>query len=166
MRGIQICDCETHIFRWDNFGNRDITFYDLYRDGLRHQATFIHKKLFDKYGLYDEKYKIVSDWKFFIKAILEDEKTFFLDFDIDIFDMSGISNDPVMKRPMWDERKLVIDELIPNSVQKDYERLSFLEKQSGQYIQYFYLIDFIKKHRFPRFLLRSLNKLYKLLKIT
>lgn len=35
----------------------------LYRNCLGHQASFIKRKLFDKYGLYNEKYKIVSDWE-------------------------------------------------------------------------------------------------------
>jgi hypothetical protein len=38
---------------------------------LPHQATFIKKRMFDDFGLYDESLKIVSDWKFFILAIFK-----------------------------------------------------------------------------------------------
>jgi glycosyltransferase involved in cell wall biosynthesis len=34
-----------------------------------HQATFIKRELFIKYGSYDEHLKIVADWKFFILAV-------------------------------------------------------------------------------------------------
>lgn len=37
---------------------------------LPHQASFIRKNLFDRFGLYNEKYKISSDWEFFIKSII------------------------------------------------------------------------------------------------
>lgn len=31
---------------------------------INHQAAFISRELFEKYGLYDEKYKLASDWFF------------------------------------------------------------------------------------------------------
>ena len=34
-----------------------------YEDVIGHQGAFIRHKLFDKYGLYNEKYRIVSDWE-------------------------------------------------------------------------------------------------------
>ncbi len=37
---------------------------------LAHQSTFIRKSLFEKIGLYNEENTIVSDWEFFLKAIL------------------------------------------------------------------------------------------------
>jgi hypothetical protein len=37
--------------------------------GLPHQATIINKSLFDKVGLYNEDYKIISDWVFFMEAL-------------------------------------------------------------------------------------------------
>lgn len=43
---------------------------DLFRTSLPHQASFIKRDLFDKYGLYEEKYRIVSDWQFFLKCIV------------------------------------------------------------------------------------------------
>lgn len=32
-------------------------------DVINHQSSFIKRNLFDKFGLYDEKYRIVSDWE-------------------------------------------------------------------------------------------------------
>lgn len=37
---------------------------------LPHQASFIKKDLFSRFGLYNEEYRISSDWKFFIKTII------------------------------------------------------------------------------------------------
>lgn len=47
----------------------EIQFSYLYNETLAHQSIIIKKDLFDKVGLYDEKLKIVSDWKFFIEAL-------------------------------------------------------------------------------------------------
>lgn len=49
-------------------------FLDLYVSSyysLLHPVTFIKKELFDTVGLYDEKYKIISDWKFFMLALFK-----------------------------------------------------------------------------------------------
>jgi glycosyltransferase involved in cell wall biosynthesis len=48
-----------------------LVFSDLVFDTLPHQATFIKKRMFDDFGLYDESLKIVSDWKFFILTIFK-----------------------------------------------------------------------------------------------
>lgn len=37
---------------------------------LCHPVTLIHRRLFEEYGLYDERLKIVADWAFFLKVIL------------------------------------------------------------------------------------------------
>lgn len=50
----------------------EIRFSDLYARSfysLLHPTTFIKKELFSLVGMYDEKYKIVSDWKFFLFAL-------------------------------------------------------------------------------------------------
>lgn len=52
------------------FNTDDITIRHLLRNSLPHQATFIKRELFNKYGLYDDSLKIVSDWKFFMQCII------------------------------------------------------------------------------------------------
>lgn len=39
---------------------------DMYRVGIPHQAAFIRRDAFTRFGLYDENMKICSDWKHFI----------------------------------------------------------------------------------------------------
>ena len=148
LRGIQICNDKNGVFRWYNHGDRDITLYDLYTDTMQHQATFIKRTLFDKYGLYDERYKIVSDWKFFLQAILGDETSFYLGIDIVIFDMTGMSNNPELHDLMYKERYAVFDEVIPKTIRPDYDRIIALEKENQhlrRYKKYIKLGKFIHR---------------------
>src|SRR5208283_551554 len=46
-----------------------LTFNDFYISSIAHPCSFIKRSLFEKTGNYNEKYKIVSDWEFFLKAI-------------------------------------------------------------------------------------------------
>lgn len=41
-----------------------------YTGSLNHDAIFIRRDLFGKYGCYDENLKIVSDWKWFLQSIV------------------------------------------------------------------------------------------------
>jgi glycosyltransferase involved in cell wall biosynthesis len=61
---------------WDDHGRRyetkfteGLTFQFFRNASLGHQTTFIRRELHEVIGLYDERYRIVSDWKFFILAI-------------------------------------------------------------------------------------------------
>lgn len=49
----------------------EISFYSFYRSSLPHPSTFIRRVLFDRVGLYNEAYRIVSDWCFFIDACIK-----------------------------------------------------------------------------------------------
>lgn len=51
------------------FHKEDITLMDLIRGTVLHQASFFRKELFDE-NRYDESYKIVSDWKFYIQTLI------------------------------------------------------------------------------------------------
>lgn len=69
--------------------------YDFFtRDSIMHQATFIRKNLFDsdKVGLYNESYKIVSDWEWFIKALIVYNYSYMTsDIIVCLYDNQGIS---------------------------------------------------------------------------
>lgn len=136
IRGTQICNYGDHTKIWENLGDKEITVYDMFINTMLHQATFIRTDLFQKYGLYDEELKITSDWKFFFKAILGNEKTIFYNIPIVDFEMDGIStssgdNGTILKQ----ERAKVIKDLLPDNIRKDYER--FFEQEKDLYIVYF-----------------------------
>lgn len=154
LRGIQICDYGTHQVRWENLGNREVTLYDMFVNTLLHQATFIRRDMFEKYGNYDESLKIVSDWKFFFQTILGGEKTAFLNFDIVLFEMEGISTNKSHGERHLEERRKVIKELMPRNILSDYERLRFLESDA-------YIAKFIKSNRLINICFMVLHKIFK-----
>lgn len=101
-------------------GNNEITLFTLYKGSLNHSPAYIKRSLFEKYGFYDEKLRIVSDWKWYIIAIvLEEEKVIYVDIDVSIFCLDGIStlNIPLLQS----ERTKVLNELLPKSILADYD---------------------------------------------
>ena len=60
--------------------------------GIGHQASFIRRDLFKKYGLYNEKIKIIGDTEKFIKFALGEENFKYLPFYIADFYDCGISS--------------------------------------------------------------------------
>jgi hypothetical protein len=106
------------------FAGQEISFLGFYTGTLNHSPAYIRRDLFDKYGLYDETLKIVSDWKWYLQAIiLGDEKPVYADIDVTLFDMNGISE--TNKELDRAERKKVLSELIPSTILADYDRWSF-----------------------------------------
>ena len=112
-----------HILRDRCFAGQDITFQLFYAGALNHSSSYILRNLFDIYGLYDETLKVVSDWKWFLKAVIfEGEKPVYSDIDVTIFDMTGISQ--TNKELEKAERKQVLDGLLPPAILADYARWS------------------------------------------
>lgn len=106
------------------FAGQDISFLGFYTGTLNHSPTYIRKDLFNKYGGYDENLKIVSDWKWFLQAIILGEETpVYTDIDVTLFDMTGISETNV--EVTREERKQTLKELIPAPILSDYDRWSF-----------------------------------------
>jgi glycosyltransferase involved in cell wall biosynthesis len=70
-----------------------ISLHKLCIHSLPHQATLIRTSLFDEIGYYTESYKIVSDWEFFLKAIVLHEKSYMhIDEDVSYFRIGGVSS--------------------------------------------------------------------------
>lgn len=107
-----------------SFAGQEITMLGMYTGTLNHDPAYIRRDLFDKYGYYDESLKIVSDWKWYLQAIiLGGEKPKYVDMDVTLFDMTGISE--TSKELDQTERKQVLEQLFPEAVLKDYERYVF-----------------------------------------
>ncbi len=106
--------------KWKGERMEEISFRTLYSGSINHSPTYIKTSLFSKYGLYDESLKIVSDWKFFIIAIvLNNEPIILKKLTVTNFDLEGISN--INSSLKIQERKQVLQELIPNLILKDYK---------------------------------------------
>lgn len=99
-----------------------ITLVDLMRGSLPHQAMFIRRELMVKHP-YDENYKILSDWKFCIQALVFDNCTFRnSDVVVADYDISGISTNS--NGLLAKERDFILKELFPQRIIEDYERLT------------------------------------------
>ena len=107
-----------------SFEGREITMLGMFKGTLNHDPTYIQRDLFEKYGFYDECLKIVSDWKWYLQAIiLGGEKPKYVDIDVTLFDMTGISE--TNKNLDKEERKRVLEQLFPLAILTDYERYVF-----------------------------------------
>ena len=106
------------------FAGNDITMMGMYTGTLNHDPTYICRDLFEKYGYYDESLKIVSDWKWYLQAIIIGcEKPQYVDMKVTLFDMTGISE--TNKELDKVERKQVLEQLFPPTILKDYEQYAF-----------------------------------------
>ncbi len=105
-----------------NVGRSGVTMLDLYKWAIDHQASFIRREVAQRHP-YDEKYRIVSDWKFFIEALILDNCSFYYTDTIVVdVDMEGISNTNFeLDRK---EREQVLKELFPQRVLEDYRLLA------------------------------------------
>ena len=102
-----------------NVGKYGITMLDLYTGAIDHQASFIRRALALNHP-YDDKFKIVSDWKFFIEALINDNCSFYYtDLVVVDVDMTGISNTNYELNR--NEREAVLKELLPKRIIEDYK---------------------------------------------
>ena len=89
---------------------KKISFNYLLTKTIYHPSTFIKKEMFEKYGVYNEKNKIVSDWEFFFKTIALNGESFqSIPIALTLFDMDGISSNMQDNERIVRERKDVVD---------------------------------------------------------
>lgn len=86
-----------------------ISFSYLVSNTLSHPSTLIKRTMFEKYGLYNENNKIISDWEFFFKTIgLHGESFQKIPEVLTVFDMNGISSQKENLARVKDERERVL----------------------------------------------------------
>lgn len=109
----------------------------LYRATYPHDSTFFKRELFsaERYGLYDENLKIVSDWKWYLQAIgLGNVKPVYVDIDVALFDVHGISS--TNKELDAQERRKVLEEVMPPAILVDYDKYAFPLQQYNRLKKY------------------------------
>lgn len=128
-------------------GKTSLTFLDLYKsDVVKHQSTFIRRTLFERFGLYDEKLKIVADWAFFLKTIGTGTVSYrYVKTDIAYFDNGGISN--FSGEITRSERESVLVSNIPHMILADYRKF-----------ENYYLIGHVLNYKLTTFLLRVISR--------
>lgn len=113
--------------------NIDLTYF--LNSFLPHPSSFIKKSLFQKIGSYNEKFKIISDWEFFLRAIVINKASYLhIDEVISDFDNSGISSDSENEKLIRKEKQAVYEELFPN-LQNEIKLLEFASSRRMLQIQ-------------------------------
>lgn len=108
------------------FNTEKITIRHLLRNSLPHQATFIRRELFQKYGLYDDTLKIVSDWKFFMKCIIFHNATIEnLNMPITYYQGGGLSDH--CENGGTEEWEKTLREMLPQRVIDDFPLMLSLD---------------------------------------
>lgn len=108
----------------------NLSFMYFFMRSLCHQAMFIKRDLFEKnrFGLYREDLKIVSDWEFNIRAIILGQCTVLhFPYPIVYMDNTGVS---ITNRNLsLAERENVFKEIIPEKILNDYNQYILLEEE-------------------------------------
>ncbi|MFV0330048.1 MAG: glycosyltransferase family 2 protein [Dysgonomonas sp.] len=113
-----------------SYKDRDWRFaiYDLFAGFLCHQAFFIHKSNFEKYGLYCEDLRVMSDWKLFFQGIALDQLPVkYIDTFIVIYNMEGFSTQ-IGGEIIYKEKLQVCNELLSPSLVEKLKRLYYLDQ--------------------------------------
>lgn len=126
------------------------SFVDLYNSCMKHQASFIRRSLFDKYGMYDADMRICSDFDWFFRVIaFHDEVTLqYKDVDIAYFENTGLSyHSPELCAK---ERQQILDRYMSKRMQRDYAVL-------GRYFR----LSRVGDNKIVKLLLKVANRLLK-----
>jgi glycosyltransferase involved in cell wall biosynthesis len=114
----------------------ELSFGFFVHNGLNHQATFIKRSLFFKYFLYNEQYKMYSDWEFFIYVLCAGNEPYkYVDLFICNYDYSGLSAHAETRSKFEMERQQTFQKYFPLML-NDIKRLEELRTKRMQDIVY------------------------------
>jgi len=156
-----ITDTDSNLTRNTPYASRDWLFslYDIFSGFLAHQAFFIKKEMFDKYELYDERLKVMSDWKHFFIAIgINHEKVLYRDVDIAVYNTDGLSS-RIGGKAIYKEKVLVAKEELTPQLFNRLDRLYYLERND-------FVVDFVHSRKWIHFFFKVFYKLCIMFKLT
>ncbi|WP_412560339.1 glycosyltransferase family 2 protein [Winogradskyella sp. MIT101101] len=120
-----------------------MTFSYLVGNAISHPSTFIKRELFVKYGFYDEEFKVVSDWAFFLKVLgIHNESYLKIPLIISVFDTKGVSSNIDNLDKVYKEREKVLASYFPrvfNNENDTYIFNKFIE--TNKRFRYLQIID-------------------------
>ena len=131
-------------------GVENPSFVDLYNSCMKHQASFIHRRLFEQYGMYDADMRICADFDWFFRVIAfhDDVTLLYKDVDIAYFENTGLSyHSPELCAK---ERQQILDRYMSKRMQRDYLLL-------GRYPR----LSRVGENKIVKLLLRIVNRLLK-----
>ena len=138
-----------YVFK-EMFVDKDIVYYDVMTDQgeyrypdkltllsffisapIGHQSSFIKTSLFSTIGLYNENWKIVSDWEFFLKAIINHKCSYkHYPYLLSQFNWEGVSTTNAALS--FDESRTVLKENYP-MMYDDYVQLASMSNEIIHY---------------------------------
>ncbi|WP_299768790.1 glycosyltransferase family 2 protein [uncultured Dokdonia sp.] len=106
-------------------------YYFFHKGSLPHPSLFFKKTLFTQLGLYNEKFKIVADWDYYVKAICKHDASYeHIPIVVSNFDAYGISSDPKYRALLLKEKEESITDHF-SSFKSDYEVLQMLQQDKN-----------------------------------
>lgn len=124
---------------------------------INHQNCLIKKSLFKTISLYDETYRILADWDFYIKAFYKHNCSFqFCETIFSKYESDGISSTSTHSEKYWKEREMLISKNFNNfsqlinhyiQMEQEYKQSIWYEIKSKWGISKF-LIFCMKTYRF------------------
>ncbi len=130
----------------------------LRRGGLPHQSTFIRREMFDN-ELYNENYKVISDWEFVVENIIFRNKTYLKkNITVTVFDGNGVSASADLKSR---EKRLVLSKKFNDNILKDFNNSDILYAKSQT--QEYLLLDTLNENITNLKIIRRLLKVLLLL---
>lgn len=101
---------------------KSVSLLSFLRNGIPHQSALIKRDLFEKYGLYNLKYRIVADWAFFLNVIVFNNASLkYCDVIVANFDGTGLTSKHGKK--MMAEIDLALKDHLPYNIYKDYKNI-------------------------------------------
>lgn len=123
-----------------------ITFYWIFTEFIGHPSTLIKRSLFEIVGNYNEKYKIVSDWEFFVIALAKYQVSYkHYNITLSTLTFGGISTNQSSVKLVQEERSKVMNEHFKlfESNYKEYYDLKHnnFKKKIKRFIKKWFLIQ-------------------------
>ena len=113
-----------------------LSFAFFYSSCINHQSTLIRRKMFYDYFLYNEEYRIVSDWEFFIYTICVENRPYkYLQMTISNYDFTGISSLDKYRHIAKQEKVAVFDKYFPMFIE-DFDKVSDIKSKRIQQVLY------------------------------
>lgn len=84
-----------------------------YSNYISGACTYYSKKIFDKYGLFDEKYNLLEDYPFYLKLAREEEKIYFYNGITVKYRLGGVSTSGINPKLKLDSLKTIKEEILP-----------------------------------------------------
>ena len=124
----------------------ELSFHYFFDKGhLPHPASFTKRTLFDKIGLYREKFKIVADWDFYVNAICKWNASYkYIDVEITNFDTEGISSQPETRGILLKEKAISLQDNFPLFLEDNTKFLNFIKKNNANSYR---VINKLEKHK-------------------